>query len=163
MVKVNPPDPTTHGHCARRRHSPEYSSWSHMLQRCENPKSDFFSYYGGRGITVCERWHVFENFLHDMGKRPDGLTLERINNDGNYEPSNCKWASRSDQIKNRRRRKIESFPRGETHHQAKLNSDQVNQIRLRKSEDQRSLAKEFKVSQATISYIILGKTWKSLL
>jgi hypothetical protein len=88
----------------RDKHSrlPEYSSWVQMWQRCTNAKDRGFKYYGGRGINVCERWKDFYAFLADMGRRPEGLSLDRVNNDGNYEPSNCRWATRSQQMKNRR-------------------------------------------------------------
>jgi hypothetical protein len=79
---------------------PLYQTWCGIRQRCNNPKCKRFSRYGGRGIKVCERWDLFENFLDDMGPRPEGFTIERVNNDGNYEPSNCCWASRKDQNKN---------------------------------------------------------------
>ena len=81
----------------------EYRIWSLMIQRCENIKNPAYDRYGGREISVCDRWHKFENFLADMGPRPSTLlSLDRINNDGNYEPSNCRWATRSEQMKNRR-------------------------------------------------------------
>lgn len=90
--------------------STTYQSWKMMKSRCLNPNYNFYSYYGGRGISICQEWvDSFEAFLKDMGERPDGLTLDRINYDGDYEPSNCRWASREDQVDNRRNGILYSF------------------------------------------------------
>lgn len=89
----------THG----MRGTPTHNSWRSMKHRCLNPKGRQYPDYGGRGITVCARWMKFENFLADMGERPGKeYSLDRIDNDGNYEPSNCRWATRSEQQKNKR-------------------------------------------------------------
>jgi hypothetical protein len=73
-----------------------------MRQRCCNPRNVAYSKYGGRGISVCERWMVFANFLADMGPRPDGMSLDRIDVNGDYEPSNCRWATAEEQNQNQR-------------------------------------------------------------
>jgi hypothetical protein len=106
---------TTHGHVVGGKASPTYSVWAAMIARCKNPNLKAFKNYGGRGITVCERWRLsYEAFLEDMGECPQGLSIERENNDGNYEPGNCRWATRAEQNRNRRGNRLITF-RGETH------------------------------------------------
>lgn len=90
----------THGHRAKR--SGTYNSWAAMRQRCANDNRPDYEYYGGRGIKVCDDWELFENFLADMGERPAGTTLDRINVDGNYEPSNCRWSYLIERQRNKR-------------------------------------------------------------
>ncbi len=86
-----------------------HTSWGLMLARCRNKNCPSYPIYGGRGITVCERWNSFANFRQDMGERPKGMTLDRIDNNGNYEPGNVRWASRAEQSRNTRRNRIFSL------------------------------------------------------
>lgn len=91
-----------HGMACKSNPEPTYTSWASMKTRCTNKNHKSFCRYGGRGITFCDRWAKFENFLADMGRRPDGTTLDRIDCNGNYEPSNCRWATPKQQMENQR-------------------------------------------------------------
>lgn len=102
---------TQHGHLSGGKMSPEYAAWSGMRSRCTNQNKRDYPRYGGRGITVCERWSRFENFLLDMGLRPSSdHSIDRYpDKNGNYEPSNCRWATREQQGRNKRNNRIVEF------------------------------------------------------
>jgi hypothetical protein len=117
-----------------------------MKQRCNNERAKDYSYYGNRGITICSRWNVFANFLADMGEAPPGLTIDRIDNNGDYEPGNCQWATRKQQARNTRANKI--------------TTERANKIKsMRGTKTQREIGEEFGVNKTMISMIHLGKAW----
>lgn len=97
-IDVKRAEKTTHG----KSETGTYRSWHNMLQRCNNPNNTHWKNYGGRGLTVDPRWHSFDAFLADMGDRPDGATIERVDNEKGYGPDNCVWATRKQQQRNRR-------------------------------------------------------------
>jgi len=94
-----------HGNCKKEKRTSEYQVWNQMIQRCHNINNKRFPHYGGRGIKVCDRWrYSFENFLEDMGKKPGKeYSIDRTDNNGNYEPGNCRWATQKEQCKNTRK------------------------------------------------------------
>lgn len=105
----------SHGHTRGGKPSKTYKSWHCMIQRCLNQNNKFYPHYGGRGITVCSRWlNSFSYFLEDMGEKPEGMSIERINNDDGYYPDNCKWATAREQILNKRFSRNSSGYRGVT-------------------------------------------------
>lgn len=98
----------------KQKHTRTYKSWCHAKDRCFNPKCKKYPLYGGRGITMCDSWkNSFITFLKDMGECPPNKTIDRINNDGNYEPGNCRWATPSEQANNQRQTVFLKFPSGE--------------------------------------------------
>lgn len=128
----------SHGHTVGGRMSPTYQTWNGMKTRCDS---------GEYGVGYCQRWSVFENFLADMGERPAGKTLDRIDNAHGYEPKNCRWANRNLQARNRST--------------TKLTLESVREIRRRAATGavQADLAYEYGVSRSRISTIVNGKAW----
>jgi len=143
---------TTHGLYYERMS--EYWTWNDMIRRCYSPKRKRYPDYGGRGIRVCKRWREsFANFFADMGPRPKRLTLERKNNDGNYTPKNCCWATRKQQVHNRR--DLVATHRKLTREQAYFIRDAYNAGGV----TQQQLADKFKVHVTNISMITRNKIW----
>ncbi len=132
--------------------TPEYQCWTSMKARCYSPSCGSFAAYGGRGITICDRWlNSFENFLADMGQRPsDGHSLDRIDVNGNYEPSNCRWATSDVQSRNTRR--------------VCLTVELVAVMRAKHADGARvvDLARQHNVSESAVRHAIAGETWKEV-
>lgn len=136
---------TTHG----MSRSPEHNAWARMIQRCENPNEGGYKNYGGRGIRVCAEWRAsFSAFLRDMGRRPSGIhSIDRIDVDGDYAPGNCRWATPSEQSRNRRVNK--------------LTEQKADLIRRRVSAGERKadVARSMGVSWTTVHAVVIGLRW----
>lgn len=140
-----------HGHAEGGRRTPTYSTWIAMNHRCTYPTNAKWHLYGGRGITVCERWREsFSAFLADMGERPVGTTLDRKDSNGHYEPGNCRWATTPAQNRNRRG--------------VRLSFEIATEIRRRVSNGERpsALAREHGLTNSYVSQIVSGQKWRPL-
>ena len=141
-----------HGHTVNEAYSPTYQSWQSMIARGRYPHRDVARKYARRGITVCERWQKsFEAFLADMGERPDGTTLDRMDNAKGYEPGNCRWATPKEQARNRRN--------------ARLTLETATQVAVRhlRGESAAKIAAEYCVSESLPREIVKGRTWPDAL
>lgn len=146
----------THGHTSREingaKYTPTYRSWEAMRTRCNNKGRDNADRYSDRGVKICDRWNIFENFLSDMGERPNGMTLDRWPDfAGNYEPGNCRWATPREQARNTRRNKLTL----ET-------ATEVAVLRLR-GEKLRVIAARFGISENLPNEIVKGRCWPDAL
>lgn len=148
-----------HGQCRRGRQTREHAAWSKMWGRCANPNDAAHKRYGGRGITVSARWWSFEQFFNDMGRKPSpSHSLDRIDNDGNYEPGNCRWATRSEQNRNR---DSSLLARGERIGNARLTAADVKAIKgLLSGHSRNQIARLYGVTKGTINFIAWGRTWR---
>ena len=136
----------THGHTAGGGDTATYRSWRSMMRRCLSPGAPKYPEYGGRGVTICERWRDFARFLADMGERPTDTSIDRIDNDGNYEPGNCRWATVEEQRRNQRRTKLTQADADWIRGQAETLS-------------QKAMAESLGVHPSTISLVLSGRIW----
>lgn len=135
----------THGFRPAGKPSSEYQTWVQMRSRCFSQSDNRYARYGARGITVCDRWATFPKFLEDMGHKPSPRhSLDRIDNNGNYEPSNCRWATSVQQMRNRR--------------VTKLSDDRVEEIKAATG-SQSSIGRRFGISQSMVSRVRSGECW----
>jgi hypothetical protein len=140
-----------HGHTVGRHYSPTYHSWQAMLARGRYVERDVEKKHIARGIKVCERWLSFENFLADMGERPAGATLDRRDNDRDYEPSNCRWATPIEQARNRRNTRLT------------LETAIEVAVRRLRGEPCKSIALDFGISESLPREIAAGRSWRDAL
>lgn len=137
---------------ARKNHglggTPTYRTWYSMIDRCINPANASFKHYGAKGVTVCERWLDIANFVADMGLRPSGMTIDRIERSGNYEPNNCKWATELEQQRNR----------GGVKCTVELAADIRSAVAA--GEQQKDVAARLGMSRSNVSRIATRDTWR---
>lgn len=141
----------THGAARQGKHTPEYRIWRGMHHRCSSRQLVCFKHYGGRGIRVCDRWQSFEAFLADMGPRPSSRhSIDRIDNDGNYEPQNCRWATQDLQAQNCRR--------------TVMNQNKVRSLRRLRARGVAlaALSIRFGISESAACTIASRKTWRNV-
>lgn len=148
---------TKHGYLVGRQTTKTYSAWRDMRHRCRNPNHRQFKYWGGKGVTVCERWDDFINFLDDMGEAPPNTELDRIDSNLGYEPGNCIWATKPEASAHQTHRGGRTGRPGPR----KLTPDQVRAIRA-DARSQQTIADELGVSQVLISLIKRGKLYRNV-
>ncbi len=141
-----------HGHTASggvTRHTRTYQTWTSMRSRCGNPKNRRFATYGARGIAICDRWQDFGNFLADMGEKPPGASIDRIDNDKGYSPENCRWAlTREEQARNKTSTVL-----------CEVSATLIRQM-SRRGASGPDLAHAFGVTRTMISYVVRGRSWR---
>jgi hypothetical protein len=137
--------------------TPTYNSWYNMKSRCLNKNHTAYRWYGGKGVKVCDKWLTFDGFLEDMGERPEGTTLGRLGDKGNYEKSNCDWQTQEKQNETLK------LPKGSEHYATKLTEHDVRVMRRAYEAGfctQRELASEYNISKMTVWAILKHKTWR---
>jgi len=148
--KISSESHVKHGHARNGKMSKTYRAWESMRNRCSNPNHNRYKDWGGRGISVCSRWQGnqgFETFLADMGECPGRFVIDRIDNDGDYEPENCRWIDYKTSARNRRG--------------IKLTQDDVDTIRKMSllGLTQHEIASQFDVSRSMVGYVVRRKSW----